>query len=299
MRFHDSTWFRASGLKSRMHHVEVGDRVSTDPDSIRREIHATEFMRAYFRLVHGWDGNGEPPSEEDVRIHVESSIRESMDRIYRLHPTLEGKVESEDLFLSGYFTQEQFDTLEESASYWEEVWKDRECAYREWKEVQRGRLPRRLRFLSVHDASVTVERSGDTIEMISKGGLGIPDRIVFRNARVIQGELPSSFGGLYTEVGMLGNRYEVGFLGQIGRDIVEFTLTADDVSLFNFAGTEIGDDYNHDDATFDPTRHGSKVLWIRDEANRTYRRNIEPKERKGPVVFDPDSMTLRIDFNNL
>lgn len=64
-------------------------------------------------------------------------------------------------------------------------------------------------------------------------------------------------------------------------------------------GPFIGDDYNHDDAASDPTRHGSKVIWIRDEANRTYRRNIESKERKGPVVFDQDSMTLRIDFSNL
>ena len=47
-------------------------------------------------------------------------------------------------------------------------------------------------------------------------------------------------------------------------------------------GPFIGDDYNHDDAVSDPTRHGSKVIWIRDEANRTYRRNIESKERKGP-----------------
>ena len=274
MRFLDEYWYRSMQLKGCEKDFTVDSRVSTDPRGLRAEVFPHWYVRAYHWLLVDRDGEYDPPVDADVCDRLERYVESKMEYASRTFPDVVPMIREPDLFAFGYVTQEQYDAIEEVSRYWRSVYDERVKLDREFTEECMQAMGRRMRYFGMHDATVSVTRDEGSIRMECRNGLSIPRLIVFEDASVVQGRLPEMFGGLYQETYWRGGRYEVGFLadGEEGR--FEFTITAADIRMYNSAGAEITDDYDHDEfyARNDLTHCGSQRIWESDPENCIYRR---------------------------
>lgn len=289
MRYLDSTWYRAMQLRGCSGDYRVDERVVTDPDGLESEIYPGWYRKAYGWLVSDRGEGYGPPTDEEVRRRLEMYEEDMAAHIVRSYPSLAGDVDHPLLFAEGLVSQRQFDVIDRTSRYWDSVYEERVAADRAREESCREAMGRRMRFLGTHDASVTVTEEADDIVMEARGGLCIPGRIEFIDASVVQGELPDRFGGLYEERYWEDGRYEIGFLAYVGGKLSEFTISAADIRLYNGAGAEITDDYDHDRfyERHSLTHHGKTRIWERDPENRTYR-------RVGPISMSTGSGSVRL-----
>ncbi len=274
MRFLDHIWYQAMQLQGCEDRYTVDPRVESDPEGLETEILPEQYVRAFRRLLVDREGEYDPPTDADVRRSLERSVDERIDQVRRVFPDIVQTIEHPFLFACGYVTQEQYDSIREVSRYWGSIYDQRVRLDEEMADDCVRRMGRRLRYFGMHDATVSVTLSGRDIRMECRRGLSIPELIVLEDAVVVQGVLPDRFGGLYNELYRIGDRYEVGFLGETEDGEIEFTITAAEVRMFNNAGVEITDDYHHDEfyERHSLTHSGRTPIWERDPENRTYRR---------------------------
>ncbi len=250
----------------------VDDRVASDPESLRAEVFPKQYISTYKHLIPDESGSFDPPTDADVRERLAERVESQMAYARKNFPSIVGTITEPDLFAFGYVTEEQYAMISEISSYWTRVYEEREESERRLRDEQRGIVSRRLRFLDVHDASVTATMEGNDIIMVCQGGMTACDRIVLVNANIVQGELPDRFGGLYVEVWRIGDRYEIGFLAGVKGGLTEFTVMVDDARLYNHVGREITDDYDPRES-FKRNLLGrcdKDMFWERDPENHRY-----------------------------
>lgn len=274
MRFLDENWYRSMQLRGCERDFTVDRRVSTDPRGLREEVLPKWYLRAFRWLLAGREGEYDPPVDADVRDRLERYVEDRVEQLRRTFPDVVPMVSEPDLFAFGYVTEAQYAAIEGVSKYWGRVYDERVRLHRELTEACMPMMGRRMRYFGMHDASVSVTREGRNILMECSRSLSIPDLIVFENALVVQGRLPERFSGLYQETFWTDGRYEVGFLADGEGGVIEFTITADNIRMYNNAGVEITDDYDNDMfyARNRLTHRGGQRIWERDPENRTYRR---------------------------
>ncbi len=274
MRFLDEHWYRSMQLMGCESEFTVDRRVSTDPCGLREEVFPKWYLRAFRWLLGDREGEYDPPEDADVRDRLERYVGNRMEYLRRTFPDVVPMVCEPDLFAFGYVTEAQYAAIEKVSRYWGGVYDERVRLNRELTEACMPMMGRRMRYFGMHDASVSVTREDGNILMECRTTLSIPELIVFENASVIQGIVPERFGGLYQETFWMDGRYEVGFLADGEGGTIEFTITADNIRMYNNAGAEITDDYDNDMfyARNSLTHRGGQRIWERDPENRTYRR---------------------------
>ena len=274
MRFLDHIWYQAMQLLGCEREYAVDRRVESDPEGLKAEILPEHYVLAFRRLLVDRDGEYDPPTDADVRRSLERYVEARMDHARRVFLDIVQTIGHPFLFACGYVTQEQYDSICEVSRYWGSIYDQRVRLDEEMTDECVRMMGRRMRYFGMHDATVSVTRLGRDIRMECRRGLSIPELIVLEDAVVVQGVLPDRFGGLYNELYRIGDRYEVGFLGETEGGEIEFTITAADVRMFNNAGVEITDDYHHDEfyERHSLTHRGTTPIWERDPDNRTYRR---------------------------
>ena len=274
MRFLDEHWYRSMQLKGCERDFTVDPRVASDPDGLREEVFPRWYVLAFHWTLEDREGEYDPPVDSDVRERLERYVESRMEYARMTFPDVVPMVSEPDLFAFGYVTQTQYDVIEEVSRYWSSVYDERVRLDKELADECKHAMGRRMRYFGMHDATVSVTRDGGSIRMECRNGLSIPELIVFEDATVVQGRLPDRFWGLYQETYWRDGRFEVGFLadGEDGR--IEFTITSAGIRMYNSAGVEITDDYDHDMfyARNNLTHCGSQCIWERDPENRTYRR---------------------------
>lgn len=290
MRHLDRTWYMAMQMKGCSRSYRVDDRVVTDPEALESEIYPGLYVRAFGWLVSERGEGCDPPTDEEVRRRLDVYGEDMLGIIGRRFPSLAGRVSHPLLFAEGFVSQEQYDVIDRTSRYWGSLYEERVAADKAREESCMEHMAKRVRlYLGTHDAHVIVTRDGRDIIMDCSGGLSIPERIEFVNATVVQGELPESFGGLYEERYWADDLYEIGFLAYVGGELSEFTIVAGDVRLYNGAGAEITDDYDHDRfyERYNLTRYGKTCIWERDPEGRTYR-------RVGPIGMSVGSGSVKL-----
>ncbi|MFT0898240.1 hypothetical protein [Candidatus Methanoprimaticola sp. MG2] len=272
MRFHDSEWAEAHWKIIDPSQFAPDPRVDSDPDELRSSLFREWYVQAFRSLIDAYCEPLTPiPTDEDVRREMSDFVDRQMEHYGERDPELVGRVEHPDLFAHGIVSPELHDAIAAKYDRLSEVIDRKEAECREWVYSCRSSMERRIGFLGTHDAIVTVTRADGMIDMRCTGGLCVSKRIVFHDPEVVDGDLPDSFEGLYETCGREDGRYVIEFQHHVDGRLRVFTISARDVTLYNPAGMEIDDDYDHLDF-FIWHRIADPDRWVRDEQCHTYRR---------------------------
>jgi len=274
MRFLDSEWYRSMQYRSFLIGYKVDDRVRTDPEGLRNEVYPIWYKRAYQWAIPEEGGFFDPPTHEQVVERLERMVSDSFERVCDFCPGIRDIIEHPDLLAYMYLNREQYSLLMSVQDEWVRIYEERTSGYERYNESCRRFMdPDVNRFLCLHDSTVIVHPGADLI-MEPSSGFSKAHRIVFKDADVIEGELPSRFGGLYEEIGWEDGRYVIGMLALVDGHLDEFTVSCSDISFFGL-----------DDEPLVAKEHkvgivGSEELligmngieWYRDDDERTYKR---------------------------
>ena len=190
MRFLDHIWYQAMQLQGCEREYTVDPRVESDPEGLKAEVLPEQYVLAFRRLLMDREGEYDPPTDADVRRSLERDVEARMDHARRVFPDIAGTIEHPLLFACGYVTQEQYDYICEVSRYWSGIY-DQRVGLDEGMTDECVRMTgRRMRYFGMHDATVSVTRSGRDIRMECSRGLSIPELIVLEDAVVVQGVLP-------------------------------------------------------------------------------------------------------------
>ena len=129
------------------------------------------------------------------------------------------------------------------------------------------------RFLCLHDSTVIVYPGADLI-MEPSSGFSKAHRIVFKDADVIEGELPLRFGGLYEEIGWEEGHYVIGILASVDGHLSEFTITCSDISFLDSNDRPlVSKEHRVGIVSSKELLSGPKgIEWYRDDDEHTYKR---------------------------
>ncbi len=293
MKYLDRVWYESMQKRGFLVGYKVDDRVDSDPEGLLKEIYPDWYKKAYLWSISDEDGFFDPPTHDDVLKKLAEVKESALLRVKEYCPEVLSIVSNHDFLAFQYLNQDQYDVIKSTQDKWDRIYTERNEGYRKYHESCKPYIDNLItRFIGMHDSAVKVTNGSDIIMEPSRG-FARADKVIFRDGKVIDGNLPDKFGGLYTEIGWENGRYEIGILGENQRELLEFTISCSAIEFFDSKGKRIVEDtvplYWSDRNTL---LKGSHYEWYKDEQNYTY---IKKKIEKDKLS---DNLSGRVFFSS-